>query len=69
MDIHHQCIVQEPRTDILAKIYHGKGPLILSCVIKQPNSETSGILKKKFPDYGEFQLIDETERYSFYISK
>ena len=69
MDIHHQCIVQEPGTDILAKIYHGKGPLILFCVIKQPNSETSNILKKKFPDYGEFQLIDETERYSFYISK
>jgi hypothetical protein len=69
MDIHHQCIMQEPGTDIFSKIYHGKGPLILFCVIKQPDSETSGILKKKFPDYGEFQLIDETERYSFYIAK
>jgi hypothetical protein len=66
MELRHLYIVQSPAEDIPGRIYRGDGPGLIVCVSKKTLSASPDFLRAKFPDYGNFDRIDETSQYFFF---
>jgi hypothetical protein len=69
IDIHHPFILQRPGEDIRNKVYHHSEPDLLVCISKSTVQKETDILQIKFPDYGDFDLISETNKYLFFLGK
>jgi len=65
MDMQHICIIQNPFDNNSNQPYKGNTRIIIACISKNTLSFNKNFLKNKFPDYHNFQLIDQTDNYSF----
>jgi hypothetical protein len=68
VDLHHPCILQTPGKNIRENIFRKAGPVLCICISKSTLTREPRILQSKFPDYGNFTRIAETNHYFFFQS-
>ena len=69
LDLKHMAVLPPPGKNFLPGVYYGKGPELIICVSKKTLNLTKNALKTKFPDYANFELLDETDDYLFFSAK